>query len=454
MRQGGTTPVINVGHTPTSMAAARDRRPLLSGFTPQNINSTKKKVRRTGGCLQRLCCKNKLLLLSGVLWMCLLAFSLIYGEVFFGMFGVFSIPDLPASNTTGVRAPFDRALVTGLARTSATACCPAAAVASWTCANCVNPIGSVSVITSNSSGGLQAVVVVGTPLNHTNSTATITVAFRGQASTRGAGVRQANASKIFGGADGMLVHDGFQQAYMELRTPVRARLASLCHRGLRGLSGLPSLPVSVTGHALGGSLATLCAFDLAVNPVCGGRGAGGSSGGGRAQPTTLATFGMPRTGNTAFVEAFARATQRAGMVVWRVVHKGDGVPANIPRSVRVDGVLYDYRHTSREVWFSEDNEDYAVCDGSGEDPRCSASVPALGHAVVDQQVYMGVAFTNPCGGRDVVRWAEAFFGGATGLSLVVFVVFVARCRRACASSPRGGGLDDAHLALDINDDSA
>jgi hypothetical protein len=423
------------------MAAARDRRPLLSGSTLKNNT---KKQGRTGGC-RWLCCENKLLLLSGVVWMGLLAFALTYGEVFFGIFGVFSIPDLPASNTTGVCIPFDRALVTGLARTSAAVCCPEAAVAAWTCANCADPIGNISVITSNSSGGLQAVVVVGKPLNHTNTTPNITVAFRGQAATFGAGVKQANASKIFGGTGGMMVHDGFQQAYMELRTPVRARLASLC------LSGLPSLPVSVTGHALGGSLATLCAFDLAVNPVCGG--SSGSIAGGRAQPMALATFGMPRTGNTAFVEAFARATQRAGMVVWRVVHKGDGVPASIPRTVRVDGVPYDYMHTMREVWFSEDNDDYAVCDGSGEDPRCSASVPPLGHAVVDHQVYMGVTFTNPCGGRDVVRWAGAFLGGVTGLSLVMFVVFVARCRRACSSPLRGGGLDDAPLILDINDDS-
>ncbi|KAL6839824.1 hypothetical protein ACP4OV_029634 [Aristida adscensionis] len=59
-----------------------------------------------------------------------------------------------------------------------------------------------------------------------------------------------------------------------------------------------SLSVVCTGHSLGASLATLCAFDLAVNGVSGAAGAGADI------PVTAIVFGSPQIGNPEFRRRF------------------------------------------------------------------------------------------------------------------------------------------------------
>ena len=54
--------------------------------------------------------------------------------------------------------------------------------------------------------------------------------------------------------------------------------------------------------------------------------------------------------------------------LWRLTHYRDPVPHLAPLG------LFDYRHTSTEVFYNEANTHYKVCDGSGEDPRCSDQI--------------------------------------------------------------------------------
>ena len=74
-------------------------------------------------------------------------FISLHDVVLFGIFG--SVPGLPASNTTGLAQPFDLGLVQHLAQLAAVAVCPAAAVRSWSCAECIAPTshGAVSNVT-------------------------------------------------------------------------------------------------------------------------------------------------------------------------------------------------------------------------------------------------------------------------------------------------------------------
>jgi hypothetical protein len=113
------------------------------------------------------------------------------------------------------------------------------------------------------------------------------------------------------------------------------------------------------------------------------------------------------------------------MVPWRVVHNGDFAPAGIARKTKT----FTYAHISREVWFSEGNQHFAVCDGSGEDPACSVSVPKLALRLLDHQEYMGYAFTNPCGGNAAGPALTVALSGAGGISCLMLLVFLIRVRR-------------------------
>jgi hypothetical protein len=72
--------------------------------------------------------------------------------------------------------------------------------------------------------------------------------------------------------------------------------------------------VFLTGHSLGGALATLCAHDLALRAWS------------RRPQLVMVNFGSPRVGNRAFAEDFNKLVPRA----WRVVNRNDAVAA-VPR---------------------------------------------------------------------------------------------------------------------------
>ena len=129
----------------------------------------------------------------------------------------------------------------------------------------------------------------------------------------------------------------------------------LVHAYVAGLSPAPTR-ITVTGHSLGASIASLCAFDLARN----------RSVSGNATVDTI-TAGQPRTGNAAYASAFAQAIPTA----WRLVHNRDIVPS-------VPTQFMGYHHTHTEIWYPETfrvgERNYTVCDGSGEDRKCSDGV--------------------------------------------------------------------------------
>lgn len=90
--------------------------------------------------------------------------------------------------------------------------------------------------------------------------------------------------------------------------------------------------VYLTGHSLGGALATLAAFDAAATEFASGS----------VEGLTLYTFGSPRVGNGAFAAAFDRAVPDA----WRVTNAND-VIARIPRAI-------GYRHIGHAVGLKRD----------------------------------------------------------------------------------------------------
>jgi triacylglycerol lipase len=108
------------------------------------------------------------------------------------------------------------------------------------------------------------------------------------------------------------VHRGFAQAWNSIASSVRLAVSN-------------AETIVVTGHSLGGALATLCALDL-VECGCDVKG--------------VITFGSPRVGNGAFSrdynDALADVTQR-------IVNAGDPVP-------HVPWVFGTYRHVDTQVY--------------------------------------------------------------------------------------------------------
>lgn len=132
--------------------------------------------------------------------------------------------------------------------------------------------------------------------------------------------------------------------------------------------------VFVSGHSLGGALATLCALDLKTTL--------------NLTDVRVVSFGSPRVGNYVFAQWFEREIGPH----WRFTHNRDIVPSLPP------GYMGFY-HVAQEVWvvdlFTGGKTIVGICDGSGEDPLCHNSVCHLGlcSSVADHLLYLSEMYT-------------------------------------------------------------
>lgn len=107
-----------------------------------------------------------------------------------------------------------------------------------------------------------------------------------------------------GCVDGVLVHDGFANAFEKVFEACMDRV-SLAFRESDGV-------LITTGHSLGGALASMCALCAASRHP--------------KNDVRCVTFGSPAVGNAAFVTSFAGFVRRS----IRVVHEKDPVPKMLP----------------------------------------------------------------------------------------------------------------------------
>ncbi|CAM9991059.1 unnamed protein product, partial [Phaeothamnion confervicola] len=130
------------------------------------------------------------------------------------------------------------------------------------------------------------------------------------------------------------VHAGFRGAFASVREAL-ADVIDIASGGDGNGASSGGWHILVTGHSLGGALATLTTLDF-----------------GRRFPkaqVTMYSFGAPRVGNTAFAELFSRVNGES----FRVVNKRDLV-ARMPRG-RLAARWMDYKHTGRVALVDEDN---------------------------------------------------------------------------------------------------
>ena len=115
------------------------------------------------------------------------------------------------------------------------------------------------------------------------------------------------------------VHAGFAAAYASVRRHVRSALDAALQGGGAG----PASALLVTGHSLGGALATLCAADVAESWEAAGVPAS------RRPLLLMHTFGSPRVGDLRFTTRFAELVPHA----LRIVAGKDLVPSLPPAAM-------------------------------------------------------------------------------------------------------------------------
>ena len=166
----------------------------------------------------------------------------------------------------------------------------------------------------------------------------LVVAFRSTASDDGWGVTlnvltdlRATPKKISFIDDGvsnaqeyrkLKVHSGFHNEHLRYRDRI-----------LEYIAQHPDKDIYVTGHSLGGALAILSSFDIAVHTQ---------------RPVTVFTFGQPRVGKGKFREVYDSLVPDS----YRVVVDRDPIP-------RVPGMLLNYEHVGKLLQLNPDGTQLA-----------------------------------------------------------------------------------------------
>jgi len=156
-------------------------------------------------------------------------------------------------------------------------------------------------------------------------------------------------------ASGAKVHSGFFSNYNSARDQSLAAVT-------KAVSLCPGCKITVTGHSLGGALATFSALDIAR---------------GISNNIFLLTLSGPRVGNGAFADYVQRTISHR----WRIVNKADLVP-HVPFSL-----FQSFKHFGGEAWNIAGNQ--IVYCNDGESQSCSNKLGFLRYNVLDHAAILG-----------------------------------------------------------------
>eukprot|EP00466_Bigelowiella_natans_P006396 jgi/Bigna1/38881/e_gw1.28.64.1 len=167
---------------------------------------------------------------------------------------------------------------------------------------------------------------------------------------------------------GCKVDRGFYYTYKAVQKKIREAVAGLKMKH-------PAAKTVVTGHSLGGAVAVHAVVDLAL----------------AGYPADMVfTYGQPRVGNDVFAKWYvSKFTQ--GKPHFRITHSHDPVP-HLPTSG--SGPIGGFTHVPVEVYYPRDSRgEHTVCDGSGEDLKCSDS-NIVDLTLTDHLFYLGFHFIS------------------------------------------------------------
>jgi len=161
--------------------------------------------------------------------------------------------------------------------------------------------------------------------------------------------------------NGCRVHSGMFHTYNSIRSRTVEAI-------LEKLADNPGALVRATGHSMGASMVELLCVDVSLHHG--------------VRCSTVYTYGTPRSGNQAFVDALASATLPTHDV-WRVTHWRDPVPHLPP-------ALLGYVHATTEVFYNYDFTSVRQCVGPDDKDCCQqfAAVSCLLCCVMEHLSYM------------------------------------------------------------------
>lgn len=209
----------------------------------------------------------------------------------------------------------------------------------WTCKSCKETAKPTKVSTFRSKANIAGYVA------HVPATNTIVVSFAG---TDPISITNWMSDLDFQFVDysrcgGCKVHRGFLLAYQSARDEVRSLVAAAKKQH-------PTAAVAITGHSLGGALATLALADFLADGI--------------AVQTPSYVFGSPRVGNSLF-SVYLRKLAKGSTPQFRGVHHKDPVP-QLPLN------KWGFEHPSQEIFFSSGEKSSKMCSATiGEDKTCS-----------------------------------------------------------------------------------
>lgn len=160
------------------------------------------------------------------------------------------------------------------------------------------------------------------------------------------------------------IHDGFKAANLATIDQVTAAVQSI-------LTAKPAYSVVVTGHSLGGAVATLASISLLSQAI-------------NIPLLTHYSFGSPRVGDSHFSTYVSRLFSTAPPI--RMTHYRDPVPHTPFES-------FGFKHIAEEV-YEDAHGVLHGCQGL-EDSSCSDQFELFFTDVIDHLVYLGHDMT--CG---------------------------------------------------------
>uniref|UniRef100_A0A915EQ67 Fungal lipase-like domain-containing protein n=1 Tax=Ditylenchus dipsaci TaxID=166011 RepID=A0A915EQ67_9BILA len=141
------------------------------------------------------------------------------------------------------------------------------------------------------------------------------------------------------------------------------------------LNSYPNYDLWLTGHSLGGALASLAAAQIVADGKF------------DVSKIKLYTFGQPRTGDNDFADAFdAHLPENT---TFRITHARDPVPHMPPHS-------YNYTHNRAEAFYFNNmspNKTYTLCADEQESKNCSAKIKYV-FSVPDHLYYFTINVSN------------------------------------------------------------
>jgi len=164
-----------------------------------------------------------------------------------------------------------------------------------------------------------------------------------------------NIARPLGRLENVRVHRGFSDEYKGLQEQIKTILSSMVNDQNSGWR------ILVTGHSLGGALATICAADILLNHSAV-----------RAGTIALVTLGSPRTGN----QHFAEWIDRSGLFVNSRVEVENDPVISLPAQ---NGTDFWHRGRLTLLRFDADKSMYRMVAHSDTTGEINGSIRSFGN---------------------------------------------------------------------------